>query len=394
MSLRGSFSRFRALRVSVVLVSLLACHGKHHAREDAAAAKPKPVDAAQGFPELASFPHVEPVRVIALPTRPDVPRFDLGGPVMLGDVAVVSSSQFGFLAVDYHAGHVAWTKPAGSRVAPPVVIGGSAVLIGECLNAQPVKDTLLGCLRVVTATGADQSYLAIHGRGVDEFAASPGDQRVWQTGEHEVIWRHGDEAVTVDLMTGVATRTLAGEPPLVVHAKGHTWTITQDETGVIRAAGTPPWQTSQEYSQLIGAVYLPGQGPMVRATRAGAFGGHPEVNVFDIDATGSLHGQVAFPVPGIGLIGHAVDSVGDTALAVRLDTSLERDFIAGYAANALLMWVWPLPRQPRPDPVGLAVANDAVVVFHDGDTLTVLPELLAPPTAPGAARPPSENATP
>ena len=64
------------------------------------------------------------------------------------------------------------------------------------------------------------------------------------------------------------------------------------------------------------------------------------------------------------------------------------------AANMLLMWVYPLPHQPRPDPVGLAVTSDAVVVFHDGDTLTILPELSAPPTAPGAAKPPSENATP
>ena len=58
--------------------------------------------------------------------------------------------------------------------------------------------------------------------------------------------------------------------------------------------------------------------------------------------------------------------------------SLERDFIVGYAANALLMWVYPLPVVPRPDAVGVAVAPDAVVVFHDGDTLTILPELSAP----------------
>ena len=117
--------------------------------------------------------------------------------------------------------------------------------------------------------------------------------------------------------------------------------------------------------------------------------------LFDMDATGSLNSQVSMsPAPGIGLVGHAIDRVGDTALAVRLDTSLERDYIAGYAANALLMWTYPLPRMPRADPVGIAIAHDAVVVFHDGDTFTVLPELSAPPTAPGAVREPSENATP
>jgi hypothetical protein len=334
------------------------------------------------------------VRQIALPVKTGVPRFDLGGPVVVGDVAVVASSQFGFLGVDYHDGHIAWTKPAGAHIAPPVVVAGNIVLIGECLSSQPVKDTLLGCLRVVTATGADQGYLAIHGSGVEAFAESPGEQRVWQSGEHAVMWRRGDETVGVDLVTGVATKASGTQPPVVVTYKGKTWTITQDEDGIIKAAGTPPWQTSRDYTQLLGAVYLPGQGPMVRAARTGAFAGHPEVNIFDIDATGSMHGQVAFPVPGIGLIGFAVNSIGDTALAVRLDTSLERDFVAGYAANALLMWVWPLPKQARPDPVGLAVASDAVVVFHDGDTLTILPELSAPPTAPGAAKPPLENATP
>jgi hypothetical protein len=380
-----------------VFAFVAGCRGKHAVRDDAAPLKPRDaaaVDAASAWPELATFPRVEPVRVIALPVRSDVPRFDLGGPVVLGDIAVVASSQFGFLGVDYKAGHVAWTKPAGARVAPPVVVGGSVVLVGECLNAQPVADTLLGCLRVVTATGGDQGYLAIHGKGVEEFASEPGEQHVWQSGEHAILWRRGDAAVSVDLLTGVATKAAATEPPIVVKYKGKTWAISQDADGIIHGDGASKWQTSRAYSQLIGAVYLPEQGPMIRASNAGAFGGSPEMNLFDIDATGSMHGQVAFPVPGIGLIGHAIDSVGDTALAVRLDRSLERDFIAGYAANALLMWVYPLPRQPRPDPVGVAVANDAVVVFHDGDTLTILPELSAPPTAPGAAKPPSENPTP
>jgi hypothetical protein len=133
---------------------------------------------------------------------------------------------------------------------------------------------------------------------------------------------------------------------------------------------------------------------MVRAANTGTVAGHPELDSFDIDATGSLHGQVAMPVPGIGLYGQAIDAVGDTALAVRLDASLERDFVAGYAANMLLMWVYPLPQVPRADPIGLAVAPDAVIAFHDGDTLTILPELSAPATAPGATKPPSENPTP
>ena len=58
------------------------------------------------------------------------------------------------------------------------------------------------------------------------------------------------------------------------------------------------------------------------------------------------------------------------------------------------MWVYALPREPRVDPIGVAIAADAVLVFDRGDRLTVLPEVSAPPTAPGAARPPSDFATP
>src|SRR5262249_39807491 len=131
-----------------------------------------------------------------------------------------------------------------------------------------------------------------------------------------------------------------------------------------------------------------------RTAHASAFAGSPEVMLNDIDATGSLHGQVSFPIPGMAILGSGVSSVGDAALAIRLDSSQRRDFIAGVAANARLMGGYPLPMVLRPDAIGVAVTPEAVVVFHDGDTVTVLPELSAPPTAPGAIRAPLENPTP
>jgi hypothetical protein len=387
--------------VKRLLLVLAACHGKHAAPDDA---RPRdaaaPADAANGWPELATFPRADALRVISLPTHTNTPRFDVGGPVVAGDVAVVASSQFGFIAVDYHTGHIAWTKPAGDHVAPPFVHAGNFVLIGECIQAPDVPDThaLLGCLRVVTPTGGDQSYVAIHGRGKDlaEFAAEPGAQRVWATGDRTIMWKRGERAVAVDQITGIATPAPAIDPPLVVHYKEKTWNVARGDDGVLTAMqkGAVAWHTQRGYTELLGAVYLPELAPMIRVSNVGRFGGRPELNLMDIDATGSMHGQVAFPVPGIGLAGHTIDSVGDTALAVQLDTQLDRHFIVGYAANALLMWVYPLPRVQRADPIGLAIAPDAVVAFHDGDTVTVLPELSAPPTSPGAARAPSENATP
>ena len=122
--------------------------------------------------------------------------------------------------------------------------------------------------------------------------------------------------------------------------------------------------------------------------------GAHEIHLFDVDATGSLHATAARPTPGIALLGWGTSSIGDAAIAVRMDRSIRRDFVVGYAANAMLMWVYPLPEVPRADPVGVAVAPEAVIVFHDGDTVTILPELSAPPTAPGASRAPSENPTP
>ncbi len=389
------------MRIALALV-LVACKDKPAARDDAAVAQitvrgdaELPADAGV-WPETAKLPTIEAVRVIPLPAKLDAPRFTIGGPVLLGDLAVVSSSQFGFAAVDFRRGQLAWVKPAGSHVAPPLVLDGNLVLVASCINPPTVPDgeELLGCIRIVTPTGTDQAYVAIRGRNVAEFQASAGEQAVWAA-KGAVFWRRGDAAVSIDLLSGVAKPAPGASPALTVAYKDKSWDIRRAEEGEIVATGKPSWKTESHYTALIGAVYIPEQAPMVRVARAGRFQGSPEILIFDIDATGSLHGQVTLdPAPGIGIIGHAISKVGNTALAVRLDTSLERDYIAGYAANASLQWIYPLPQTPRPDPVGLALTHDAVVVFHDGDTVTVLPELSAPPTAPGAVRDPLENATP
>lgn len=404
--------------VVAIALALAACKGGGDARRDEApAAAPRDGgapdvanhavndaapgavnDAAKRWPELADLPSAEPLRVIGLPARPGVPRFDVGGPAIVDDIAVVSSSQFGFLAIDWRRGAVVWARPAGLHVAPPIAARGSAVLIGDCLHPPDLPDPdeiLLGCLRVVTPSGADQSYAAIHGKGVEAFAREPGPQEVWLHGDHAVRWRRGEQAVAVDLLTGVARPASAVPPPVHVVYRGRAWDVAHSgERIVAHERGKLAWQTQYTYTALLGAVYLDEASPMVRVANVGAFGGRAEMNLLDIDATGSLHGQAAFPVPAIGLLGHAIDEVGNTAIAIRMDSSLRRDFIVGYAANALMMYVYALPEVQRADPVGLAIAPDAVLVFHDGDTFTVLPELSAPPTAPGAPRTPSKNPTP
>ncbi len=384
-----------------------SCKGRRGRPRDGAVVEPaRDASEAQSgtdagaWPELATLPSIEAVRVIPLPARLDAPRFTVGGPVLIGDLAVVSSSQFGFAAVDFRRGQLVWTKPSGNHVAPPIVVDRNVVLIGDCINPPeiPASETLLGCMRVVTPTGADQAYLAVHGatRIVEEFLGARGEQRVWLDAKTRMItWRRGEAAVEIDPLSGVAKRAAAEDPALAVSYKGASWDVRRTEEGLIEAKGKPAWRTERSYGRLLGAVYIPEHAPMIRAAGTIMHDGKPRIMIFDMDATGSLNGQVTLsPVPGIAVTAHAISTVGDAALAVRLDTSLERDYIAAYAANALLIYTYALPHVPRPDPIGIAIASDAVVVFHDGDTITVLPELSAPPTAPGAVRAPSENATP
>jgi hypothetical protein len=399
-------------RALLVIGALAACKGKRDREHEAVPVEPAPaqrdagVDAvATGWASLQALPVIHPVREVMLPSRPDQPRFDVVGPVILGDIAVVGSSQLGFAGVDWRRGAIAWTKAAGSRLAPPVVHGEDVLLIGDCLStpAIPDADQLLGCMRTVTPLGADQAYIAIHGKAaaVEEFSHSAGEQRTWIAGDH-VRWRRGDLAISIDVMSGVATSAPAAPPFLEVTYKDRHWDIEEADGKIVaHAKGKDAWQTEHAYGRLLGAVYLPQQSPMIRvATISGRFG-DPEVRLLDIDATGSMNGQASWStVPGIAILAHAISPVGDVALAVRLDKTLRHDYIAGYAANALLLWVYPLPETARVDPVGVAIALDAerapeaVVVFHDGDTVTILPELSSPPTAPGAVRGPLENATP
>ena len=402
------------MRLLLVIVIVTACRSTEEREQTAPTApvvfaddaRPVAADPAGAWRELEKLPRAEPMRTITLPSRPDVPQFDVGGPAVDKDLAVVASSQFGFIAVDWRRGGVVWTKPAGGRVAPPIVRGGSFLLIGSCATPPVIPDghLLLGCMRSVTPAGSDEQYVAIHGKQkrVEEFAGAAGLQQLFIEGERTVRWRRGDSAVSIDVMSGVATPA-PGEPlPIGVTYRDRHWDVSQvDGKIVARENGKVAWGTDHPYTALIGSVWLPGQSPMIRVANVSAPSGVPEIRLLDIDATGSMNGQAAWtPVPGISLLGQAISPVGDVALAVRMDKTIKRDFIAAYAANALLIYVYPLPEILRADPVGVAIALDetrapeAVVVFHDGDTITVLPPLSSPPTAPGAARGPLENPTP
>jgi hypothetical protein len=306
------------------------------------------------------------------------------------------------VAVDWKRGTIAWTKPAGTQIAPPLVFDDNELmLLGDCANPPPVAATeqLIGCLRIVTPTGVDRLYVAIRGKpkAIEAFVAERGPQRTWRVDDRTIHWKRGDAAIAIDVATGVAKPVDPTPPPVTIEYKGKRWDVAHVDQRVVGYKGGTKqvaWATEHPYTAVIGSVWLPEMGPMIRIANASSQ--LPEINLIDIDATGSLRAAVAKPTPGIDVLASAVSSVGDAALAVRMDSSLRRDLIVGYAANAVLMWVYPLPEIQRADPVGVAISEDAdaVVVFHDGDTVTVLPELSAPPTTPGATRASSKKPTP
>ncbi|MCA9673449.1 MAG: hypothetical protein KC464_00310, partial [Myxococcales bacterium] len=83
------------------------------------------------------------------------------------------------------------------------------------------------------------------------------------------------------------------------------------------------------------------------------------------------------PLPGIQLLAVAHDDAGGGFVAaIRLDATLQHDYVAAYTATGALAWVWRLPPPPgggRALPVGVAITGDGVVVFHDGAAVTGLP---------------------
>lgn len=400
------------MRWLAIVLALGACKSKRDAEHESRPVEPVTprdgaADAASAWTaSLEKLPVIAAERTVILPSRADQPRFDVVGPLVVGDLAIVGSSQLGFAAVDWRRGTIEWTKPSGSRIAPPAVQGEDILLIGDCTTTPeiPASDALLGCLRSVTAAGADDAHIAIRGKAaaVEAFSHSVGEQHLWVEGER-VRWRRGDQAVSIDLGSGVAVPAAITPPPLSIIYKERHWDIEQVDGKIIARgkAKQDSWEADRTAGDLLGAVFIPGQSPMLRFIAVSGRYGTPELRLHDMNATGSLLSQIALDsVPGIALLAHAMSPVGDVAMAVRLDKSLKHDFIAGFSANALLRWVYPLPETARTDRIGIAIgldaqrAPEAVVVFHDGDTVTILPELSSPPTAPGAARGPLENATP
>jgi hypothetical protein len=238
---------------------------------------------------------------------------------------------------------------------------------------------------VVTSGGADRSYGAVHGSA--ELAADlagGGPMRTWLIDDERMAWQRGEHVVTVTLASGEATRGAPPSPPLRVRYRDRALEILLEDDGLSARSlerGRPAWRAPGRFAALLGVVPgLPYETPMLRVVRSSTARGGPPApwayfDVLDIDALTAAGGQAATPAPGLQLLGTAALPGGTAALAIRLDTSLRRDYVVAYTSSARLAWTYPLPVQLRTDPGGVGIADDAVLVFHDGDTVTVLPPI-------------------
>ncbi len=369
---------------ALIALALGACRGR--APTPAPDARAITVDARRGppapWPELADLPRATPLRTITLPTRDRVPRVAVVGPVMLDGLAVVAGSQLGVVAADPATGEIAWRKPGGLHMAPLALLATDAVLaIGDCSPPPlvPVAERNLGCVRVLAPSGDELLATALVGArdALSAFADGRGAEQVIVESDAIVRWQRGDAAVRVNVRDGSAVPTAAAPAELVVRDGAKGFHIAPRGNALVARddAGADAWKIDPSpFAAMVGIV--PGrkpEGPVLRLLRIGGFDGEAQVGLVDVEPTGSLNAQTAIPMAGISVLAHAMAPDGRTALAIRLDASIERDLVALYDHRASLMWVWPLPQVERADPVGLAFAGDSLVVFHDGATLTVLP---------------------
>jgi hypothetical protein len=243
----------RGVALAALLLGACRCGDTPAVRDAAPADARTIVDAAPppSWPELAELPIAEPALTVAVPARPDVPRFDVHGPALTGDVAVVAASPLGFAAVALPAGRVIWTRPAGARVAPPLVVGGAGILVGDCPDdvASPDGDLLLGCLlQVDAARGADLGAAIIRGAraDVEAFATATGPSRLRAVpGTAAIRWQRGERAVEVALATGAATPAAPIADRVELVYRGETWRWSVDDEALVAragasAAGSPP----------------------------------------------------------------------------------------------------------------------------------------------------------
>jgi hypothetical protein len=365
----------------VLAAVLAACRGKASTPPAARDAAPPATDAAPAvWPELAALPRTAPDLVVEVPgSRRGIAPSSLVGPVVAGDLAIVGAAPRGFTAIAWRTGAIAWTSPAGARLAPPVPHPTGVVLVADCVDAPlvPADQRVAGCWHVVSFGGRDFGHGVITGPAalIEPFLAATGPDQLVPLADNRVRWTRGAHALDVDLSAGTATAAASTAPaPVIARHRGREWRIAIEPDGALVArdpAGAESWRMRTRFAAVLGV--RPGQAhevPMVRVVNLAGPSGHGIIDLLDIDATGSKSGQAGSTVPGVALLAHAfAGAPGDTAMAIRIDAAAPpRDYVAAHDGSGTLMWVWPAPAPPS----GLAFTDDgSIVAFVDGRKLAI-----------------------
>jgi hypothetical protein len=388
------------MRCAVAIVVALAGCGRGRTTADRAAAidaatlvtaPAPPGDGAADWPELAAFARAHPRWQLRLDVDPVTPAFDVHGPIAVGDVAVVAGSAIGVVGVDVVRGQRRFHRPRTGRIAPPVAVGNDRILVvGDC--ARPVdvatEQALVGCYEVL-----DAATEAVHGAGtviaaradaarigVGPTRLAVADGVVWLARDAGAVrWTLGDPPRGEALAAAAPRRdrpASAPEPWASVgdgDARVDVWSVDD----VLELRHHDPSVLSSR-SAIASFATAPGSLHPVGEDEVRGFHLPPTVAAIQpavVHARSVSWRAVGTPVPGIQLLA-AAHGPGGFAVAVRLDASLGRDYVAAYAADGAVAWVYPLPPPAPPGrglPVGLVWTDGAIVVFFDGAVVAGLP---------------------
>ncbi|HPH70332.1 MAG TPA: hypothetical protein PLF40_31495, partial [Kofleriaceae bacterium] len=270
-----SNTRLGALSACVLALASTACKSKKAAapvepvehveraapaKLDAAARTADAAPARNWTTDLGDLPWISATRLIKVPVHADQPRFDVVGPVVVGDLAVVGSSQFGFAAIRWSDGSTAWTKPTGLHLAPPLVLDDNVLLIADCAKAPVIDESqvLLGCLRTVSGTGNDLSLAAIVAPPelAEAFAGTTGPSRVWAIAPTKIAWQRGDVTLEFDPLAPRAKRSAATAPSITATINKVALTFKQTDEAVLALddKGKEQWRVGGRFAAVLGIV--------------------------------------------------------------------------------------------------------------------------------------------
>jgi hypothetical protein len=383
----------RVLCVAVATLAVAgACRGKSKkAPPRDAAPVASAADAGAAPTPLAAMPKARPRWTVTLDAAP-VPAVDVHGPILVGDAALVAGSAIGIAGIDIKTGAILTERPAAGSVGIAALDDERALAVGDCTDAirPPKGDALIGCYVVMDAHHeavygagsivAPQKDAAQLGGGATTLFISEKPPRLAFVGrdDPDAPWLRfvlADPPRGEVLAEAIETREvpIGARAASVSVPAGQFWVVDD----VLEVRHHDP-QSLSNRSSVMNIAAAPGALHALDDDRVRAFRlvpGERALQPIIIDPATLRLDDLGTAVPGIDLLAAAHGTKG-YAIAVRLDTSLANDYVAAFTTDGTLSYAYALPPPPnggRALPVGIAMTDDAVIVFHDGNTISALP---------------------